>query len=244
MPKMKKTLLGLIMAIGMGLPQAGQAMPVETILWLAIDESGSIGQTDFDAQMDGYVSALNAIIPTDGTVAIGAATFDSNINAPTFSLIQISSAADLTLLTDWATGWKALYDGGNTDIAEAIDFGVSSILTYMSEINMDCADLTCIIDVSTDGSQTTAGNPTTSAAAAVAANIQVNCIGIGGSANCDFATNNGGLDFTAANFNNFEAALRIKLATETGQSVPEPGALLIVALGLLSLSLYGRRRKV
>lgn len=241
MSKIKKTLFGLTAALALSLPQTAHAVAIETVLWLAIDESGSIGQTDFDTQMDGYSSAIGAILPADGSVAAGAHTFDSNTNSPTFSLIQIDSTTDRDDLAQWALDWKALYSGGGTDIAEAIDFGVSSINAFVQAMGLDCAVINCVIDISTDGDNNDGIGPVnTAVAAATSANIVVNCLGIEANADCSFAT---GFSVIADTFQDVEASLRTKLARETGQELPEPGAIALMGLGLAGLGMAVRRRR-
>ena len=237
MSKIKMTVLGLIAAIGLGLPQTAQAVPVETVLWLSIDESGSIGSSNYDIQKEGYRDALQALIPIDGSIAIGAATFNSN-NFEISALAVIDSQQALDDLTDAI--FNDAYNDGNTAIGNAIDFGVAAIDAFVTQHLLDCAIINCVIDVSTDGQNNTGGSPDTAANTALASDIIVNCLGIGNNADCDFAT---GFTETADSFDDIEDSLSRKLARETGQDLPEPSALMLIGVGLLSAGVFARRRK-
>jgi|GEM_PF-3564411 len=242
MSKFQKTLLGVVAALGLSLPQSAHAVPLETVLFFSIDESSSIGSTNFNTQMNAYIAAAS-IIPTDGSIAVGAHTFSTNVNDE-LSIFRLNAPGDLTPLTDWFEAQKSDFDGGNTDIAESIDTARMDINAFLAALNLECdEDVNCIIDVSTDGSQTVSGNPVTEAAEAVTQGMIVNCLGIGDNANCDFATENSGLAFPAANFDDIERALRQKIAVETGQELPEPGAIALMGLGLAGLGWAARRRK-
>jgi hypothetical protein len=98
-----------------------------------------------------------------------------------------------------------------------------------------------IIDVSTDGVNTTGANPVTASATAFASGIAVNCLGVGGSADCSF--NNGyGVDFLAGGFAEFEAAIRAKLSVELTKT-PEPMTLTLFGAGLVGAGFTRRRMK-
>src|SRR5690606_13585035 len=94
-----------------------------------------------------------------------------------------------------------------------------------------------VIDVSTDGNNNV--NPTpgpaaqdfvNAAAATLSGEGNVNCLGIGASANCDFIAGLNSFSISSNDFN-IQAALETKLRRELS-SVPEPAALLLFGFGL------------
>jgi hypothetical protein len=90
-----------------GASPAALAVPIE--LSLVVDASGSISTANWDLQMDGYTNAINAAMPTDGSVAVSVVRF-----AETASVVRamttISSVADRTAL---ASFFQTLSQNGN-----------------------------------------------------------------------------------------------------------------------------------
>lgn len=150
MISLRKTVLGALGALGiLAGGTSAQAAPY-TELFLSIDESGSIGSTNFYQQMTDYAAVLNSgIIPLDGSLALGVGLFDSG-NQLLHAMTQINSQADLDAVIASITGYAG-YDGGGTNIAGAIDAGAASLNGFSFGTGLDCAsaDVNCIIDVST-----------------------------------------------------------------------------------------------
>ncbi len=147
----------------------------------------------------------------------------------------MDEAARTTLLDSIAAMVKL---GGGTNIGVGIDTGRIDMDAYLAGIAASEFDVafTKLIDVSTDGVGTV-GTAVTDAANAGFS--QINCLGIGAGANCDW--NNGfGVDFAANDFDDLAAVLEVKLRTEIG-TVPVPGTVALLGLGLVGLGLARRR---
>lgn len=225
--------LSAVAAIGLSATSANAAT-VE--LGLAIDGSGSISAANFALQKNAYIAALSDItlLPGDGSVAIGIVQFSNNVQT-VFTMAEITNANRAALIAA-LTGMTQI--GSTTSIAGAIDnltaeiFGNSITSTRQ------------VIDVSTDGVNNV-GNLGTSKANALTAGIdQINCIGIGASADCAAVQGGtGSFSLTATNFADFEGALRKKLAIEI-RGVPEPGTwmMMIFGFGLAGTTLRRQRR--
>lgn len=204
------------------------AIPLE--LGLALDASGSIGTTNFNTVRNAYISVLQdtSIVPQDGTVAIGVVRFASS--ATTIFPTTVIDSTSITSLVSALTGMA--YTGGGTNIGSAIDLLTSDITG--NAISSDRQ----IIDVSTDGF----GTLGTSVNDALTAGIdQINCLGIGPSADCTFIAGTGAFSETASGFSAVQDALRQKIARETGGTVPDPSTVLLLGIGFAALA-YSRAR--
>jgi hypothetical protein len=221
----------------LGLAALAPANAASTNVILGIDGSSSIFPGDFDLQKDAYANLLSGV-RTDGSLAIGVLQFSTAVQTE-FALQTISSEADRTALTDAISGMTQL--NSLTAIGDTIDAGASALNAFA-----DCADdaIDCLIDISTDGVNTSGGNPVAAANSAVSAGIdQVNCIGIGGFADCGFTAGTGSFSEFATDFGAFEDALETKLAREQViDPVPLPPAMAFMAAGLAGLGWFGRRK--
>jgi len=229
----------IIQTAAFGLALAGASAGVHATpigLALAMDESGSIGIGNFNTQKAGYIAALNNVLPTDGSVAVGVYTFDSSATT-VYNFQVINNAADLAALV--AAINAIVYNGGGTNIATGIDLAASQMNAF-GYGNLEKA----IIDVSTDGfggDPVTAANNFVAAAQAGTASGEaaVNCLGIGAGANCNFETGDNAFEIVGVQFADIQAALELKIRRELG-IVPEPGTVLLLGLGLVGLGI--RRR--
>src|SRR6266568_4893292 len=85
-------------------------------LGLGIDVSGSISAGDFILQRDAYATELNALLPTDGSIAVEVYSFD-DANHLVFPLTTIDAISKPLLIA----AINALVDfGGGTAIGNAI----------------------------------------------------------------------------------------------------------------------------
>ena len=244
-------------ALMLGATFGANAMPIVELA-LVVDSSGSINDSEWTAQVQGYSSALGALLPIDGSVAVSVIRFatDSTIIR---NMTTISNAADRTALADffWTTTTQLSQDGN--DNLTCISCGI-----FAGESTFSGNATKSIIDVSTDGFWNVGVDPDGAAAIvgtsewAVANKATVlNAIGIGVVPN--FAYGPGSFALVALDFNSFEAAISFKIATEINQGpgpggdpetdpdpttdIPEPGTLALFGLGLVGLGI-ARRRKV
>jgi hypothetical protein len=216
-----------------------RAVPVDTELMLLLDGSGSISNANFNLQRDAYVSTLNSLLPTDGRVTIGVWVFGGD-QAQVFAPTNIASATDKTNLLNAISGLNATtragIDTGSTAIGDAINVAFAAFTTNLLD-----AAIRQLIDVSTDGGNNAGVDDVTAAANAVAGGVeQVNCVGIGGAANCGFIAGTGSFSLNAGDFTAFQTSLDTKLRTEL--NIPEPATLGVLAIGLIALGATRFRR--
>lgn len=213
-----------------------QALPIG--LGLVIDGSGSISGANFTTQKNGYIAALNNVLPADGSVAVGVYQFSSAAQTE-FSFQVINNATDLANLVAAINGMTQL--GGATAIGDGINLAASQMAAF-GYANLEKA----VIDVSTDGGNNTGANPSTAASNFVTAALatastegNVNCLGIGGSANCGFIAGPNSFSVNAT-FATLQTTLEGKIEQELG-ILPEPGMIAIFALGFAGLIATRRR---
>ena len=233
--------LAVIFILFVAMVGSSQAAFIRTALGIAIDESGSIGGANFATQTAAYAAVLGdpSIVPADGSVVINVFTFDGSA-ALVQTAIRLNNEADRTTLINAVN--SMVFTGGSTNIGAGIDAVRTDMDAYLASIDPGEFDIGFrkLIDVSTDGFGGAANSATI--AALNAGYTEVNCLGIGSGANCDW--NESGLDFSATTFADVEAALRIKIATEINNpaTIPTPSSILLLGLSLFCLRLLGGRK--
>ena len=244
---MRQRALQLALAVSLALaPAASHALPIG--LGLVIDSSGSISVEDFELQRDAYILAiLNPfLIPLDGSIAIAISQFSTGAVQVADTRL-INSQADKDFLV------AALEAMTRLDNNTCISCGISRVFTDLilwDEAGLDAFD-SVIIDVSTDGMNNTPP-PISNANFVLEGTIefvldqgvdQINCLGVGGDANCDFIAGEGAFAIQVDSFADFGAALEEKIGRETPpptNPIPEPTTALLMGLGLFALA--GRLR--
>lgn len=214
-----------------------------TAAYLNIDGSGSISTSDFQLQRDAYVNLLGGV-NTDGSIAVGVLQFGSTVSE-VFALRTIDSVATRDSLVAAVAGMTKI--SGSTALGPGIEAAATALT---GAFNCNEGDIKCLIDVSTDGQGNVGTNQVTAANAAVAAGVdQVNCLGVGFVANCNFVAGTGAFSVTADSFADFERALRTKLSSEgvippgpNPSVIPLPAAGWLLMAGLGGLAAVKRRK--
>lgn len=228
-----KLLAAAALALPMMAVSAGSAQA--NIVALVIDVSGSMGTSGFQLQRDGYVQALTNLLNTGGENTIGVWTFSDNVTQ-VYALQTIDSVAKKNALIAAIQGMS--YPAGGTAIGAGVDAARIAISGFAGS-NCVANPGKCLIDVSTDGDNNVGGAPGPASTAANTAGIRVNCLGVGGSADCTW--NGTGLDFTASNFQAFAAAITAKLSVELTKT-PEPLTMSLFGAGLIGAAALRRRK--
>jgi len=219
-----------------------QAAPLFRALSVVIDGSGSINAADFQLQKDAYAAVFSnsSILKADGSVAINVIQFsDEGAGIIEQTALRIDTEADRTTLIN-AINAMAQIDG-NTDIQEGINLGVTNMDAFLGGVLDFATGFRKIVDVSTDGQHNEPGDPAAESQNAVnnLGYSDVNCLGVGGGADCSF--NDGvGQDFSANSFAELLPVLEAKVREEL---VPLPGTLLLLVAGLLGGGLLRLGRK-
>jgi Protein of unknown function (DUF1194) len=225
-------------ALGVLLPSSAHALTlVDTELFLSIDSSGSVDDSEFNLQRTGYVNAFKdatiqsqiASLPKGLAVALGYWSGSAQQNvAVAWTLLK--TATDANNFADLIAATTRPF-GGGTEPDKAINFAANQLLTNDFEGKK-------IIDVSGDG----AGNATRTLNArnnAFNQGITINGLPILGESGLqafyqnNIVTSNGFL-IAANDFSDFDAAVRLKIGREVGGTpIPTPAMLPgLIGLGL------------
>jgi Ca2+-binding RTX toxin-like protein len=120
-------LLAAMVPVG-DLEQANAQTPRTTDLLFLVDGSGSISAEDWRIQKDGYSAALQdvAVVPTDGTIAVGVVQWASGITRVEIPLTVVDSSIKVTDLVSRIRGISQI--GGSTNPGDGVRTGTGHLL--------------------------------------------------------------------------------------------------------------------
>lgn len=225
---------------------ASAATLVGTELLLSIDVSGSVSNTEFELQREGYVQSfessevIDAIVNSPNGIAVALSYWASNDEALEIDWTQLTTAADSLNFANTIRN-EARPFSGSTNIAAALDLGTDSIL------NNDFESSNLVIDVSGDGTSSSVSSLRNARDTAVASGITINGLTIGSQSLETYYQDNviGGEDSfveSVTDFADVNLAASRKIASEVSGGggntlVPEPttiaGLLAVTAASMM-----------
>ena len=243
---MKKSILKFL-AIATLLSTASFGAIVATELSLVIDVSGSISNTEFDLQMDGYGAAFrNAanqnLIINGGGIAVNYVFFASTASAGN-NWTLLSNVASINA---FALTLENVARPGTLGNQTGISAGMNS--SRLSFVNNGFEGIRLVMDVSGDGVESVSTDAAVRAQrdAAFASGIIINGLPIGPASLATYYTNNvitsNGFSLPVSNFAGFTSAINQKLFRELGGEIPEPSTYAMMGLGLMGLAYFRRKR--
>lgn len=253
---MKKKLFAALAAVGLGMnvamvPMSANAGVIQ--LGFILDESGSIGSSNWNIIRQGLANAVD-LIPIGGadTYEVSVVSFGSNATVR-HSNVLLDSIADRDLLSNQIETYN--YNGGSTNFAAA--FNAMRNVLNNTIANADFS----YVNFATDGQQNVGGTGVNERNQLIAAGVDnISIEGIGGGVDANDLRNNfcypqpcdttvpfnfptQGFYIGVANAQAYADALQNKVRVVTGQ-VPEPGTVALLSVALLGMGMIRRRKEV
>jgi uncharacterized protein YhjY with autotransporter beta-barrel domain len=229
-------------AAALGLPcMAGTSSILADLeLSLVTDVSGSVDETEYNLQMDGYAQAFrNSLLHSaigrgqQGQIAVNLIFFD-NFASEGIGWTILANASDANAFADLLDNIVRPSSGG-TNPASGIDLATTSIFGNNIQSTRQ------VIDVSGDGAGSASADQAARDAALAAGVDTINGLPIGDQALADYYAANivggtGAFVTPAANFADFEASILEKLTREIGGDSGDSGRLVTSTLRSTSIS--------
>ncbi len=255
---MKKKLFAALAAFGLGMnmamvPMAANADRIQ--LGFILDESGSIGSSNWNIIRQGLANAVDLIpVGGDDVYEVSVVSFGSSAVVRHANILLDSIAARDTLSDQIET--YNYNNGSSTNFAAAFN-AMSTVLNN----TIGDADFS-YVNFSTDGQQNSGGTGIAERNALVALGVDnISIEGIGGGvdaadlqnnfcypAPCDTTTPfnfpTQGFYIGVANAQAYADALQTKIRVVTGQPIPEPGTIALLSVALLGMGIIRRRQEV
>ncbi len=227
---------------------------VDVELQLLTDVSGSVNNTEYNLQRDGYIAAfrntdiINTILAgTHGSIAVQYIEWSSyNQQSTQIDWFLIDSVQSANAFADLIAGINRTFSS-MTAIGSAINYGASLFDTN----NFTAAKQ--VMDVSGDGTQNQGADTAAARDAALASGVDtINGITIGDARGLsEYYQNNviGGQNafhMHADTFASFTTGIEAKLKREIkdANQIPEPSSIALIGLAVLGLFGNSRKRKL